>query len=159
MASVTKNTSKVRRVASGMTLVINDGTDDITIDNITPDSVVITDPFYERVDYKKGNKPQVPLEGDVGVPSIEFNAIAGAIVGTQELLTLAIARSATDNKAKLYTSAVLKIPDYDGATTGQSITMTSPWFQMPPNYKGGNPDTIEGIKLCCLAAGWAKATY
>lgn len=159
MAAVTKNTAKVRTMVAGATLAINDGTDDITIANIRPESFRLKPPTYERISYANGNTPQTPLEGERTIGSIEFNANAGALTGTQELITLAIARSSTNNAAKVYTSATFKIPDYDGALTGQQIVMTAPWFEMGPTYAGGKPDSIEGLKLCCKYADWASSTY
>ena len=160
MAAVTKNAAKVRHLASGGTVILNDGTDDITVSLVNPDSVIVTPPFLERINYKDGNTPQVPLEGDKTTGSIEFTAIAGAITGTPDLITLATAR-ATDNKVKTYTSFTFNIPDKDGATTGQRITMNNPWFENVPQYKGGrgSPDSIEGLKLVCRYADWSPTTY
>jgi hypothetical protein len=159
MADVTKNTAKRRVMAAGGKIVIDDGTDDITIDLVNFGSVRMTPPFVERVNYMNGVTPQRPLAGNKTTGVVEFTAIAGALTEAKGLIALATAVDAASGAAKVYATVEVFIPDYEGATTGQKVTMTNAWFENAPTYAGGAPDTIEGLQIRCQYADWATATY
>lgn len=158
MAAVTRNSAKPRTMVAGTTIKVDDGTDVVTYDLVDKESYALTPPSQERINYMNGNTPQRPLEGDLMIGSIEFEAIAGGLVEAKGLIAFATTRGA-DGGIKTFTTATLQIPDYDGATTGQQIVMTSPWFEGVPTYRAGKPDRIQGLRLCCKYADWAASTY
>lgn len=158
MADVNTNQT-IKRFEQGGRLIINDGTDNLTIYNHEPGSIEITDPVAKRIEYNDGGSVQIPLESDDQPGMVRFQIRTGSYV--TGLLSKLIRRNAAANTAKTL-GIVAKLPDYQAATTGQTLTWANGtcWVAEDLQIRFGGPDSMDLVTITLKTqTKYTAATY
>lgn len=126
MAAVTANADIRKFHTNGGTIVINDGTDTYTLKNIEPGSLTFSDGRYQVHEFVDEGVPQQALVGDALRSRIEFTLRLGDLANATTNTAFDLFNQApTAGKVKEYTTLVIKVPDYRGASTGTQITYSN----------------------------------
>lgn len=158
MADVNTNQT-IKRFEQGGRLIINDGTDNLTIYNHEPGSIEITDPVAKRIEYNDGGSVQIPLESDDQPGMVRFQIRTGSYV--TGLLSKLIKRNPAGNTAKTL-GIVAKLPDYQAATTGQTLTWANGtcWVAEDLQIRFGGPDSMDLVTITLKTqTKYTAATY
>lgn len=121
MASLDMNAT-LHRFEQGGFITITTATDTLTLYNVVPGSVAWVTPTPTRMNYGDRGLVKVPLEGNNKPGRLSFQCRCGRqLAGLIEKLK---GRNSAGNTAKTFT-AVLTIPNYVGATAGETLTYSS----------------------------------
>lgn len=145
MADANINTT-IKRFEQGGRLIINDGTDNLTIFNHEPGSIEITDPVAKRLEYNDAGAVQIPLESDDQPGMVRFQIRTGSYV--TGLLSKLIKRNTAANTAKTL-GIVAKCPAFQGATTGETLTWANGtcWVAEDIQIRFGGPDSMDLVTI------------
>lgn len=149
------NTHTVRFYDGG-SIVVNDGTKDLTIKQVERGTVELTHPFRPPVDRPEGADFDTPVEGPRTKGMIRFQARASRMTG-DELIALAERDGVAGVKA-LFT-VTIRFPDHRGATTGDQIVMSNAYFTGPVVRRAGQDLDNYPVELACSGKDYVKTRY
>lgn len=138
----------VRRWENGGVVTI----DGDTISNVEAGTLKWTPAMRTRIEYKDRGIPQAPLEGDDGYSDIELEVKIGDYEGVDSIYTKLMA-AGSSGLAKQLTNFIVTIPNYRGASAGQTITWTTSgtsvvYVSEPPSYTaGGENDGLDKLTV------------
>lgn len=147
MAAITRNATAPVVFEAGGTIVINDGTDDITLTTVEPGTVNIREGGYELREFTIGMDQQTPLLGVGKFSEIDLSAKVADMSEAKNWGTLGRAIDSAAGKAKEYATVTIKFPAYRGATTGKQVVFNNVHFVMPPEIVGGERFDLYRIQL------------
>jgi len=138
-----KNTiATTRSIANGGIITI-DGDD---IDNIQYGTIRFRDVFRPPIQFSSGGTNQQSLEGNPQRGMLEFDLKAGSLTTNSAYLALMTRNSPVDGLVNEFT-VVVKIPSYQGATAGESITITTFELSEPVELQAGGPGQLDSLRV------------
>lgn len=134
MASKNANTSR-RRFEGGGVITIGNGTDVFTVQNIVPGSTRRVLPMETPLEGVDRDTQVQPYRGPDQLGEFELTIFGGQDT-TDQLMSVLMAVPASSNQVKEFTVTV-KIPDYRGASTGESFVTANAYLAGRPERQGG----------------------
>ena len=153
--------SGLRTFENGGVLNIVDGATTSTVLNLTEGSVKWKAAMRERIEWKDRGVIQTPGEGDDTPSDVEFEVFMGSVQSSTELYQLLTkVKSSPDGFVQVFTSVVIKLPGYRGASTGESITFGSCWLMENVEWEPGSGTSWAKMKFKLRSASApTMATY
>jgi hypothetical protein len=142
MAEVSTNSTILKFHTNGGTLQISDGTDNYTINNLEPGQLRVGDGMHQVHTHKDYGVHQHPLIGDEELSPISFVARLATIKAASGKTLLEVLRTAGASGLVKEFTVVLRIPDYRGATTGQTVTYANTHV-VPPIEIASEADGVQ----------------
>lgn len=150
-----------RRFDNGGVIEFNDGSAK-TLDNVQDGSVSWEPSTREVVTVKDRGVYKQAMDGDDTLAKIDFDVACGELTSPSTSLYATLMQAGSSGLVKEFTSLVIKIPDYRGATAGESLTFTNVYVDRTTIRwsKGGKQGGINSLSFTVYArSGPTAATY